>query len=261
MDIDIEQSISMPSIETIYEDLKQAGLWWIIAPVIGLFLGPVTSVFIYMFILSIISQAAYVTITFFGVVFLMLSMIGSILMIVTFLYTMRLFYLDRSLRTGSLLGIVAKVLLFISFLFLIIGGFFVFLAFLISLAGFIVDIISSVYLIFGFYRIGDKGDNILIKLGSIFLIITYLIGGVLIGLGLRRIGEEIFTLKFRKLDWDKIREDVNKKLDEGETIYIPHYAIIKAINPLLLHLKFREWMIKEELKGYVFRNMVIPETL
>ena len=265
----------IPPLEVVADDLKKTGTYWIIASIFGITSTPLMLIIFLSLVLPMpyhgygyamypsggIELLQMGSISFvFGFAFIsviILALVGSVLWIITYLATAKLEYLDAKLGWGGklsavfiLISIVAWVFLFLSYV----------LFFLIEIANIILGFVALIFLVIGFYNLGDSADNSLVKIGGILLIFVPIISGILVGIGLREIGDSFLTIGMSGFDWDSLRDDLNEKLKNGESVFIKYYALSKGINTLLLKLKVSEWIMKGEIKGLLIKDVIVPQT-
>ncbi len=252
---------SFPPPSIVSEDLRNAGIWWIIASIFSIILSPTVVVIWFNSFLSMLFRPDYVssfTIETLLILLMPFVVIAPILQLVAYNYTMKLEYLDSLLKWGGAFGIIQ------SLLYLFGGALLPFYAFSLGLAilafyiGSIFGIIAVILLAIGFFKVGDQSDNTIVKVGSILILIISFIGGVLLGYGLKQTSEDIAVFTVRKINWEKIKNEIIDKLANEEPVHIYYFARGHGVIPLILKIKINEWISKGEIKGFLHRNILFP---
>ena len=195
------------------------------------------------------------------------SVLGFIFSILTFAYTMRLEYFNNMFKWGGIVGIlglifsIIGVLYFLSYMTFMFnfGPLPIFLFVIINTIGVVSQFVASILLLIAFFELGDSSDSTMIKIGSILLVLIYLVGGIMIGLGLKQLSDEFTVIHLSGLGWDEIKKELRDDLEAGKTVFLKYFAVRKALNPLLLKIKVSEWNTTGEIEGIIHKNLIIPK--
>ncbi len=251
-----------PPPSVISEDLKNAGTWWILSSIFSIVLNPLITILWFNTFIAGLPNLEYSTPTAVSILIIMMIpflLVTPILQVIAYNYTMKLDYLDKTLKWGSLFGMIQSIMYLLGAVLLPFYSYTLSLTVLSFYIGSMIGFISIVLLVIGFFKTGEESDNTTIKIGSAILLFFTFIGGILIGYGLKQTAVDIAVFTIRKINWDKIKNDIKSKLENQEPIYIDYFARGNGLIPLVLKIKISEWISKEEIKGFLHRGIILPK--
>jgi len=123
-------------------------------------------------------------------------------------------------------------------------------------SGLFLEGIGIIILGISFYILGDITDSDIIRYGGLILTVFSVVGGIIVGFGLKKLSKQIEDFSVYSEKFDEIKAELIESMNEKRPVSIKIYAVQKGIPIVVLCLKIREWIYFGDIRGEIRNNVL-----